>query len=195
MRKQAFSILGVLAFALPCAMFSQSHSMAFDARYSAQISNASAGNCGCFSLQGGAADFYLNAVGIGGSHGAGLGAAIDVGSEHTASVNGAPYGLTLTTLTFGPRIVLPGHKIQPFAQVLLGFAHGSDSAFPAGNILVPSASSFALDIGGAADYSINKRLSVRFVQVDYLRTSLPNISSNWQNNLRVAAGVTLHFAH
>jgi len=31
--------------------------------------------------------------------------------------------------------------------------------------------------------------------VDYLRTALPNNSNNWQNNLRVAAGLTLHFSH
>jgi hypothetical protein len=29
--------------------------------------------------------------------------------------------------------------------------------------------------------------------VDYLRTALPNNSTNWQSNLRIAAGLTLHF--
>jgi len=195
MQKAALSILGILSLALPCAAQLQTHSATVDVRYSAQISNAKPGNCGCFSLQGGAADFYLNMLGVGAKHGAGLGLAIDAGSVRTGSVNGAPFGLTLTTVTAGPRIVLPGHKIEPMAQALFGFAHGSDSAFPSGNTIVTSANSFALDVGGAADYWIGKQFSVRLIQLDYLRTSLPNLSSDSQNNLRVAAGLTFHFGH
>lgn len=195
MLKAVFALLGILSLVLPCAAQLPTHSATVDVRYSAQISNAPSGNCGCFALQGGAADFYWNAMGVGANHGAGLGLAVDVGSEHTGSVNGAPFGLTLTTFTAGPRIVLPGHKIEPFAQALFGFAHGSGSAFPSGNSLVSSANSFALNVGGGADYWIGRRISIRFVQVDYLRTSLPNLTSNWQNNLRAAAGITLHISH
>ena len=59
--------------------------------------------------------------------------------------------------------------------------------------LASSANSFALDLGGGADYSISQRFSLRAVQLDYLRTSLPNIDSGWQNNLRIGVGVTVRF--
>jgi hypothetical protein len=137
-----------------------------------------------------AGDAYWNLLKAGGS---GIGLAADAGVEHTATVNNANYGLTLTTLTFGPRVELPVHKVQVFGQALFGFAHGSGSQFPSGNSLVPSATSFALDLGGAADYSLGKRFSIRIAQLDYLRTDLPNTTSNWQNNLRIGAGLTLHF--
>jgi hypothetical protein len=192
MQKAALSILATLSLAISCAAQLPSHSATIDVRYSAQISNAGPGTCGCFSLQGGAADLYVNILGIGANHGPSFGLAVDGASEHTGSVNGAAYGLTLTTFTVGPRIVLRGRKLEPFGQALFGFAHGSNSAFPVGGSLDPSTNAFALDAGGAMDYMINKRFSVRFVQADYLRTSLPNLSSNWQNNLRIAAGVTLH---
>jgi len=193
MQRAALSLLVILSLALPCAAQPDTHSANIDVRYSAQISNAGPGNCGCFSLQGGAADLFLNFIGIGANHGPGLGAAVDIGSEHTSSVNGAAYGLTLTTFTAGPRVVLRGHRLEPFGQALFGFAHGSNSSFPVGGSLAASANAFALDIGGAMDYYLNNRLSIRLVQADYLRTSLPNLGSNWQNNLRIAVGVTLHF--
>lgn len=160
-------------------------------RYSEQISNGPAGSCGCFGLQGAAADagWRFNALSIGKNAGAGL--AGDFGVVHTGSDGAAPYGLTLTTLMAGPRFNLPAHRLEPFAQMLFGFAHGSGSAFPQGNKLEASASSFALDIGGAADYRLRQGISVRLLQLDYLRTALPNSSTNWQNNLRIGVGFTL----
>jgi opacity protein-like surface antigen len=124
------------------------------------------------------------------------GISTDIAVEHTGSINSVGYGLTLTTLTAGPRFVLlPKSKLHPFTQALLGFAHGSGSQFPQQNTLVSSANSFALDIGAGADYSLNKRISVRILQLDYLSTALPNNTTNWQNNLRIGTGITLHFSH
>jgi hypothetical protein len=194
MQKIAFSLVALLCLALASAAHSQAMPRTVNFRFSEQVSNAPAGTCGCFGLEGAAGDLAWNLKQLGGKHGAALGLAADVGVEHTGSVNGANYGLTLTTLAAGPRFMLPGHKLQPFAQALFGFAHGSGSSFPQNNALVSSANSFALDLGAAADYSLDKRFSVRLLQLDYLRTSLPNITTNWQNNLRIGAGVTLHFA-
>jgi hypothetical protein len=42
--------------------------------------------------------------------------------------------------------------------------------------------------------TLNKSISVRILQPDYLHTDLPNNTSNWQNNLRIGAGLTLHFS-
>jgi peptidoglycan-associated lipoprotein len=163
-------------------------------RYSEQVSNGPAGTCGCFSLEGAAGDSYWAVQLYKEGKPAYLGFVADVGVEHTGNINNAGYGLTLTTVTAGPRaVLLPIGKVRPFAQVLLGLAHGSSSQFPQNNGLVASANSFALDLGAGADYTVSKRLSVRLLQLDYVRTALPNNSTDWQNNLRIGTGIVLHF--
>jgi len=193
MQKAALTIAALLAMALAHAARAQAIPGSVNVRFSEQLSNAPAGSCGCFGLEGAAGDLAWNLVGLGGRSGVGLGIAADVGVEHTGSVNGAPYGLTLTTFVVGPRVRFPILKLHSFGQALFGFAHGADSQFPQNNALVSSANSFAFDLGGGADYALDKRVSVRVLQLDYLRTSLPNITTNWQNNLRIGAGLTLHF--
>jgi len=161
-------------------------------RFSEQISNAPPGSCNCFEMEGAAADVSWNLNRLGGGHGASLALAADVGVEHTGGANGSAYGLTLTTLTGGPRLIMPGHKLRIFGQALFGFAHGSGE-FPDKNALVGSANSFALDLGGGADYALSRRFSLRLPQLDYVRTGLPNTSTNYQNNLRIGVGLTMHF--
>jgi len=188
------TVLGALLYLAPvCAAQSGAIPEAVAIRYSAQLSNSPPGTCGCFALQGVAADSYWKLVKVSGSHGMGLGLAADFGVEHTRSVGSADYGLILTTLSAGPRLTLPVHKLHSFTQVLIGLAHGSNSAFPEGNSLVSSASSLAFDAGGGADYALTRQVALRLLQVDYLRTALPNATGNWQNNLRLGAGITLHF--
>jgi len=193
MLKAAVSSLALLGLALAVVARAQEIPGAVNLRFSEQISNGPAGSCGCFALEGAAGDVYWRFIGAGHSLSAGI--AADAGVEHTGEESGASYGLTLTTVAAGPRIAFPAHRLKPFAQILFGLAHGSGSEFPQGNSLVPSANSFALELGGGADYTIVKHLSIRLVQADYLRTQLPNSTSNWQNNLRIAAGVTLIFGH
>ncbi len=193
MKKYSIPFVAFFCLALASTAHAQVIPAQVNIRYSAQVSNSPVGTCGCFTMEGVAGDLYL---GVKHFAGAGLGVVADVGVEHTGNENGAGYGLTLTTLAFGPRVVLlPVHKLHPFAQVLVGFARGAQSEFPKNNALVSSATSLALYTGGGADYSVNKRISVRLVQAEYLRTDLPNNSNNWQNNLRIGAGITLHLSH
>jgi hypothetical protein len=190
--RKAEAVFAVLFLLGPlCVAQSLGIPQTVNVRYSAQISNSPAGSCGCFALQGVSGDAYWHLLKAGSV--AGLGLAADAGTEHTNAVGSANYGLTLTTLTAGPRAQFSLHRVQIFGQSLFGFAHGSGSQFPRGNSLVPSANSFALDLGGAADYLIDRRFSLRLAQLDYLRTALPNTTTNWQNNLRIGAGVTFHF--
>jgi hypothetical protein len=163
-------------------------------RFSEQISNGPAGGCGCFALEGASADIQWNLVHPGSEHSSVIGLVLDAGVEHAFSVAGAPYGLTLTTVTAGPRYALPVRSVHLFAQSLFGLAHGTGSQFPQNSTLASSANSFAVDLGTGADYALNRRLSVRFVQLDYLRTALPNNSTDWQNSLRVGAGLTLRLS-
>ena len=195
MQKCSMTAIALLSLALASLARAQAVPGTVNVRFSEQISNAPAGNCGCFGLEGAAADADWRLTALGAARGMSLSLAADVGVEHTDAVTDAPYGLTLTTFTAGPRLWLPRRKVHIFGQALFGFAHGSNSEFPQNNALVPSANSFALDLGGGADYPIGDRFSVRVLQLDYLRTSLPNNSTDWQNNLRIGAGVTLHFAH
>jgi len=197
MQKVWLTLVAFLCFVPVSAAHAQAFPSEAGFRYSAELSNASAGTCGCFTMQGAAADLYWNLSHSepDGNTGFRMGLAVDIGGEHTGNVNGSGYGLTLTTFTAGPRFILPGDKLRIFAQALFGLAHGSESQFPNGNSVESSANSFAVDLGAGADYSLNKRISVRILQLDYLRTALPNNSTDWQNNLRIGAGLTLHFSH
>lgn len=194
MQQIRITLFSLLCLAL--AAVTQAQTLPRDAglRYSEQISNGSAGNCGCFTLQGIAADANWNLGPM--TSALHIGLAADTSMEHTSSVNNAGYGLTLSTFTAGPRFTVPVRKSQAFAQALFGLAHGSGSQFPqSGNVLTSSANSFAFYLGAGVDYPLNKRLYVRYIQLDYLRTALPNNSSNWQSNFRIGAGLTLHFSH
>lgn len=162
-------------------------------RYSAQISNGSAGNCGCFALQGVAMDAAWKALQL--RPALQLDLAADLSVQRTGNENGAGYGLTLASYTLGPRLAAPMRKAQMFAQVLLGGSHASNSQFPQANSsLGYSANSMALYAGGGFDYPLQRNLSLRLLQVDYLYTQFPNNVNGWQNNLRLGAGITLRMA-
>jgi hypothetical protein len=196
MQELRFFLGALLSLALVSAAQSQGLSKDVSIRYGEQVSNGQGGACGCFTLQGAAGDLYWGVKHFKGGKFDFLGLVVDAGAEHTGNVNGAGYGLTLTTVAAGPRLnLLSIGKVHPFAQALFGLAHGSGSEFPRNNTLVATANSFALDFGAGADYSVNKRISVRILQLDYLRTTLPNNSTDWQNNLRIGAGLKLSFSH
>ncbi len=191
MQKLCISLAGLICFLCPAIALSQALPSGASIRYSAQISNGPPGDCACFSLQGASGDIWWK---LGPLPGRPLSLAVDLGVEHTGNLNGAGYGLTLSTYTAGPRIALPRIKhIHPFAQALFGLAHGSGSEFPKNGALTDSANSFAFLAGGGVDLHLNQLISLRLAQVDYLRTSLPNNTNGWQNNLRVGGGLALHF--
>jgi outer membrane immunogenic protein len=194
MRKILMTLIALLGSTLTSA--AQSWIVPTDTgfRYSEQLSNGPAGDCGCFPLQGGAADAYWRIRPSQPAQSAnGLGIAADIGVENTGSVDGAGYGLSLATFTAGPRLRLPVKSAQIFVQALFGLAHGFNSEFPRRDTLVSSANSLDIDLGGGVDYRLNHRFSLRILQLDYLRTALPNNTNNWQNNLRIGAGIILHF--
>lgn len=145
-------------------------------------SNAPAGGCGCFSLNGGSATVAFPL------HRAGLSLVGDISATHAGSISSTAQDLTLTTFTAGIRYSLPPMhtRLRPFAEVLVGGAHGSGS-------LVSSGASFASLLGGGVDLRATHRFSLRLVEADYLVTTFDNGSNNHQNNLRIATGVVLHF--
>lgn len=158
--------------------------------YSYLHSNAPPGGCGCFNLNGGNATFAWPVK-------SGSFALVgDVAIAHAGTVSSTGDGLTLSTFTAGGRY-LPklGHSpLQPFGQALIGLAHSSGTLVEETNPGAGNAgAAFASNFGAGLDLRANPRFSIRLVEADYLLTTFDNGSNNHQNNLRISAGVVVHF--
>jgi outer membrane immunogenic protein len=158
--------------------------------YSYMRSNAPPDGCGCFNLNGGSATFAWP-VKPGNFALAG-----DVTVAHAGAIAGSGDTLTLSTFTAGGRY-LPrlGHSpVQPFGQALVGLAHSSGTLVQGTNAGAGNAgAAFAANLGGGIDLKASRGFSVRLVEADYLVTTFDNGSNNHQNNLRISAGLVIHF--
>jgi len=158
--------------------------------YTYMHSNAPPGGCGCFNLNGGSASFAWAIVPgkwdlVG-----------DVVSGHGSNISANGYGLTLSAFTGGVRYIPPfrNSSLHPFGQVLLGMAHSSGTLVSSSNSSTTNAgAAFAANLGGGLDLSASRRFSIRLIEADYLVTTFNNGANNHQNNLRIGAGVVLHF--
>jgi hypothetical protein len=113
----------------------------------------------------------------------------------------------LFTYLFGPQIKVRAHGVHPFGQLLFGAAHSNvyGNAFKqicqpiAGGCSfnkAPAGDAFAMAFGGGVDIPINKTVSFRPAEIDYLYTRFTNQFTNaGQNNLRYSAGVVFSFGH
>jgi peptidoglycan-associated lipoprotein len=94
----------------------------------------------------------------------------------------------------GPRYTIARtSRVRIFAEGLFGGAHGFDSFFPSSGGLVPTANSFAMQFGGGMDVALRDGFGIRAIELDYVRTGLPNNDANSQNDLRIAFGVSYQF--
>jgi len=150
--------------------------------YDSLLANVTTGNE--FSMQGGSGQVQARLWRR-------LCAVADVVGLHTGNVNGTGTGLDLITATFGPRYLWspPHRRVVFFGQVLAGEVHGMNSIFPSSTGTNSSGNSLALQIGGGIDLPLNHHLSVRALDADWLRTQLPNATTNVQNNLRLGIGI------
>jgi hypothetical protein len=129
---------------------------------------------------------------------------VDVTAAHTGQIQNTGQPFSLLMVTGGMRLNFrfghqrtdgwdTYHRIKPFAQGLVGFAHGFDSAFPQkSGFIDSSANSIALLVGVGLDVKYRKHLSFRAIQADYGYTRLPNLAGNDQNLLRISSGITIH---
>jgi len=145
----------------------------------------------------------------------GAGAEAAVNFQHGLSVVGSFYGdhngdimsgVGLSKLEYlaGPRYtiastrftgrVVKNHESSAFAEFLAGASHGYESIFPTASGSTSSATSFAMQAGGGLNVDLGDGFGLRAIEVDYLRTTLPNGSANSQNDLRIAFGITYRFA-
>jgi hypothetical protein len=140
-----------------------------------------------FWSQGGSIELGVNAW-------RGLGIAADVTGTHAGSIGSSGIPLSIVTATFGPRYRWHAQKkLSLYGEALLGEANGFRSLFPSSSGAQSSANSMALQIGGGIDYKISTHLAVRALDAGWLRTQLPNSTTNVQNSLRLGAGVVLRF--
>jgi hypothetical protein len=58
---------------------------------------------------------------------------------------------------------------------------------------ISSANTFALQIGGGADYSLGRHFAYRVVEADWTRTQFQNATTNVQNHMQLSSGIALRF--
>jgi hypothetical protein len=126
----------------------------------------------------------------------GFGLAGNVAGTQTDNAAGSRVGLSLVTATFGPRYTyykpLGSERIRSlaiFGQGLLGQAWGFNSYFPTAHGGIRSDNSLALQVGGGVDLGLTRHFGVRVLQADWVRTQLPNGTTDVQNTLRLGAGI------
>ena len=182
-----FWVVGAFAARIPAPDAEQGVQLSIDYLY--QGSQPTFGP-NWFGMNGGSADVLYPFT----RH---LGAVVEFSGIHTGSVPLSGAGLTLLTYTAGPRLSTNLHlgretrKITAFGQALFGGAHGADGSFPEGAVLSSTANSIAFSAGGGLHVGLNRRVSLRVIQAEYLYTRLPNLFDNYQNSYRIGAGVVV----
>jgi hypothetical protein len=163
------------------------------ASYTTERAKIASADCGCFWLQGGSVNGAITLF-----HG--LGVAVNFTGEHSSDI--AP-GVDLSKLALmaGPRYTLrtsrwtnrflhANHGTSIFGEALFGRVYGFNSIFPTSTGLTGSANSFSMQVGGGLDVALARGFGLRALEVDYVRTTLPNNVSNTQNDLRLSFGVS-----
>ena len=141
-----------------------------------------------FWMQGGSIELGANVWN-------GLGIATDITGTHAGSIGSSGPPLSLVTVTFGPRYRWhAGQHLSLYGEGLIGEANGFRSIFPTHSGSQADANGFAVQAGGGVDYRLSGRFVIRILDAGWWRTQLPNGTDNVQNNLRLGAGVVLHFA-
>jgi hypothetical protein len=97
------------------------------------------------------------------------------------------------TFLAGPKVSFrSASRFTPFTQVLFGAATSTSGLYFQTNQTV-----FAMTVGGGIDYRLNRRLSLRPVQADYMLTHFKEGEDLYkrpvQNNFKVGVGIILHF--
>jgi outer membrane immunogenic protein len=145
--------------------------------------NGPPGGCGCFYMNGGNAWVSLGSIWN-------VSAVAEVGATGARNISGTGTDLTVTSYLFGPRYTWRKmHRLQPFAQALIGGAHanGSFGQTPT------SSNAFAGSAGGGLDMNLVPYFSIRAFEADYYATRFTNGINNHQNNLQLSAGIVFHF--
>jgi len=129
----------------------------------------------------------INCQGGSGSGAAFLNAKFGIVGEFGAcKVTGLASGASAHEMDFlfGPRVYFHSHgRVYPFVQGLLGSERFSAGVTGVGS---GSTNAFATALGGGADVTLTRHVSLRALQVDYLYTHFGGAS---QNNFRLQSGI------
>jgi len=119
----------------------------------------------------------------------------DVAGMHSDNMHSSGVPLDMVTATFGPRFTwsLLHARTSVFVQALAGEAFGFHSVFPGAVRAGDSADSLAVKAGGGVNLALSPHIGLRAFEADWVRTELPNSTTNVQNNLRLGAGIILRF--
>ena len=168
---------------------SKSHPIALSVGYSAMISNAPPGQCGCFLLNGGSGETLFQVW-------RNIAAVAQFTGEHTGNVPQSQQGLSLVTYMAGPRYsFLMPRRVTVYGQFLAGRVHGFDTYFPRDDAQPnDSANSLAFSAGGGAEIGISDWLSVRTVEAEFLASHMPNDLGGRQRSLRISSGLIFRFS-
>jgi outer membrane immunogenic protein len=134
----------------------------------------------------------INCQGGAGSAAAYLTSRLGVVGEFTGcKATGLPSGVSANQMSylFGPRMYFPTNhgRIFPYVQALFGGDRLSSSVSGLGSA---SDNAFAMAIGGGADITLSKHVSLRAAQFDYFYT---HFGGEGQNNFRIQSGIVYRF--
>jgi hypothetical protein len=101
------------------------------------------------------------------------------------------------TYLFGPRFNWRHSKLSPYAQFLFGGGY----AWAGPNSNSNTQNAFVTSAGGGLDYNLNKRISIKPVQVEYVMSQFSSANlggstksfGDHQNDVRYTAGIVLKF--
>jgi hypothetical protein len=148
----------------------------------------------CFWMQGGGVDASVTfwkrlgiAASLTGDHASGVALGVDV--NKLSYLAGPRYTYTVWAKSTG---AATKPRYQIFGQGLIGGVHGFGGLYPSGSSTTSSANAFALQAGGGFNYYLTRHWGLRVLEVDYVRTELPNRAAGLQNDLRLGFGVTYH---
>jgi outer membrane immunogenic protein len=165
----------------------------FGVTYKAERADVVPSSCGCFWMQGGGTD--VAAIFF---HG--LGGAVAFNAGHASNVVDGE-NLGILTFVAGPRYVYNFAKSRPrklqtqiFAEGLFGGVHAFDSSFPTSSGTKTSANSLDMQFGGGINLFSAGGFGVRVLEMDYVRSSLPNGAGDNQNDFRIGAGIVYRFS-
>lgn len=89
------------------------------------------------------------------------------------------------SIAVGPQLKWRTEGLVPFAEAMVGWQHF-------GPKLYPNQDSPVVFAGGGLEYPVNRRVSIRFFQADYVYSYIPD-SSNALNGVRLQGGVVFNF--
>ena len=187
----ATALLGAAVLA-PLAASAQ-HSGDFALTYTQEKAKFSGNYCQCFTMRGATADFaysFWHGIGVSTS---GQGLAV-------SNLNG---NIDIHQITFmvGPRYTYNVGRIDPvvdtrrggiFIDGKVGYTFATAGLYPVNGTLTDHASGLTYQVGGGINLNLYHRFELRLIEVDAVRTQLPNGANNQQDSLRMAAGVNVH---